>query len=122
MLKGYVSLSIIWLIIGVQEEWFGCDHKTLLIKPIIWANNGFRGTASLYLGLQTWWRGSFNYYFFGKALWEEDIQVRELLQAYCDCYYGAQSDEVFLIYDKILNDVQEGGYFNTMAKDRDQVY
>ncbi|TKG93628.1 DUF4838 domain-containing protein [Puteibacter caeruleilacunae] len=85
------------------------------------AVNGFRGAASLYLGLQTWWRGSFNYYFFGRTLWDDKVDTKSLLKNYCDIYYGNYADKVYSIFEKILYYVQEGGYFDTTSRDRKSV-
>ncbi len=73
--------------------------------------NGFKGSVSLYLGLQVWWRGAFNYYFFGKAMWEENLEVKPILKEYCDLYYGNYSDKVYSIFDRILFQMQGDGYF-----------
>ncbi|MCL3781543.1 DUF4838 domain-containing protein [Prolixibacteraceae bacterium JC049] len=85
------------------------------------AENHFRGAASLYLGLQTWWRGSFNYYFFGKALWENNLKVEPMLMAHCKQYYGKYTQKVFHLYNQTLYHMQEGGYFDMTSKDRKMV-
>ncbi|BDD09336.1 hypothetical protein FUAX_17680 [Fulvitalea axinellae] len=85
------------------------------------AENNFRGTVSLYLPIQTWWRGSFNYFFFGKALWEKDLSVNRKLTEHCEKHYGKYAKEVLAIYNELLYEVQEGGYFAVDDKNTEEV-
>jgi hypothetical protein len=67
---------------------------------------GFRGVISLYLPIQNWWRSSFNSWFFARACWDKDFDIKVNLRNYCAKYYGAQATEIENIFGLILKDLQ----------------
>ena len=71
---------------------------------------GFRGVVSLFLPIQTWWRSSFNNWFFARACWQEDLDVRATLTKYCMDYYGEQGKDIERVFNLILNDLQAEPY------------
>jgi len=82
---------------------------------------GFRGVISLYLPIQNWWRASFNGWFFARACWEEDMDVRMNLRNYCTAYYGSQSDGIENIFNRILFELQQEPYQDQLMSAAERV-
>ncbi|VGO14071.1 hypothetical protein PDESU_02628 [Pontiella desulfatans] len=74
------------------------------------AQNGFRGTVSLYLPIQVWWKGAFNYHFLRQSLWHKQYDVQQGLAAYIKAYYPGYEKQVGSIFQQLLEQVQAGGY------------
>lgn len=66
----------------------------------------FRGVISLFLPMQNWWRSSFNNWFFARACWDPNLDIKLCIRKYCKDYYGKQASDVEEIFDLILTDLQ----------------
>jgi hypothetical protein len=71
---------------------------------------GFRGVISLFLPIQNWWRSSFNNWFFARACWDKDLNIKASVRNYCMNYYNSQGPEIDTIFNLILEDVQREPY------------
>ena len=71
---------------------------------------GYRGVISLFLPIQNWWRASFNNWFFARACWDEDLNIKTSIRNYCMNYYGVQGPEIDTVFNLILNDLQHEPY------------
>jgi hypothetical protein len=71
---------------------------------------GFRGVISLFLPIQNWWRASFNTWFFARACWDPDLDIKSCIRKYCTDYYGNKAPGVEQIFNLILNDLQPEPY------------
>ena len=65
---------------------------------------GFRGVISLVLPMQNWWRSSFNNWFFARACWDPNLDMRSCIRKYCNDYYGERALNVEQIFNIILTD------------------
>ena len=81
---------------------------------------GFRGVISLFLPIQNWWRASFNNWFFARACWDPDLDIKSCLGKYCQDYYGDKASDVMQIFDIIFTDLQPEPYKDQLksAKER----
>jgi hypothetical protein len=71
---------------------------------------GFRGVISLFLPMQNWWRSSFNNWFFARACWDSNLEIKSCIRKYCYNYYGKQASNVEQIFNLILTDLQPEPY------------
>jgi hypothetical protein len=71
---------------------------------------GFRGVISLFLPIQNWWRASFNTWFFARACWDPDLDIKSCIRKYCTDFYGNKAPGVEQIFNLILNDLQPEPY------------
>lgn len=75
---------------------------------------GFRGVISLFLPMQNWWRSSFNNWFFARACWDPNLDIKLCIRKYCHNYYGKQASDVEEIFNLILTDLQPELYKNQL--------
>lgn len=78
---------------------------------------GFRGVISLFLPMQNWWRSSFNNWFFARACWDKNPDIKLYLRKYCQDYYGEQDSSVEQIFNVILTDLPPALYKYQLKKD-----
>ena len=71
---------------------------------------GFRGVISLFLPIQNWWRASFNNWFFARACWDPNLNIKSCIGKYCHDYYGDKASDVEQIFNLILTDLQPEPY------------
>ena len=71
---------------------------------------GFRGVISLFLPIQNWWCTSFNNWFFARACWDPDLEVKLCIRKYCIDYYGNKAAATEKIFNLILSDLQPEPY------------
>jgi hypothetical protein len=71
---------------------------------------GFRGVISLFLPIQNWWRSSFNNWFFARACWDPDLDIKLCIRKYCHDFYGNKASDVEQIFNLILTDLQPEPY------------
>jgi hypothetical protein len=76
---------------------------------------GYRGVISLFLPIQNWWRASFNNWFFARACWDEDLNIKSSIRNYCMTYYGAKGPEIETVFNLILDDLQREPYRDQRA-------
>lgn len=74
------------------------------------SKSGFRGVISLFLPIQNWWRASFNNWFFARACWDPDLDIKFCISKYCRDYYGNKASDVEQIFNLILTDLQPEPY------------
>ncbi len=75
------------------------------------AEHGFRGTVSLYLPIQVWWKGAFNYWFLRQSLWHEDFDVQKGMETYINAYYPGVEKPVAEIFKALFYEMQKGDYY-----------
>ena len=68
---------------------------------------------SLTLPIQSWWRSSFNNWFFAQSCWEANPDVDTLLKEYYHAYYGEKAKEAEKIFHLIFTALQKEPYSNT---------
>jgi hypothetical protein len=71
---------------------------------------GFRGVISLFLPMQNWWRSSFNNWFFARACWDPNLEIKLCIRKYCHDYYGNKASDVEQIFILILTDLKPEPY------------
>lgn len=76
------------------------------------AKTGLRGVISLYLPIQSWWRSSFNNWFFARSCWDASFNVQDGLKKYYSDYYGEKAPEAEEIFRMIFTKLQHEPYEN----------
>ena len=88
--------------------WLRPQHEANVVKH---ANEiGFRGVISLFLPLDNWWRSCFNGWFFAKACWTTDPDIKAWLHDYCQKYYGNSAGDVENIFYELFTEMQPEPY------------
>jgi hypothetical protein len=71
---------------------------------------GFRGAISLCITINTWWRSSFNNWFFARACWDPELDINVNLKEYCSHYYGDQAEQIEEVFEYLFRDLQPEPY------------
>jgi hypothetical protein len=71
---------------------------------------GFRGVISLFLSIESWWRSSFNNWFFARMCWNPDFDVNDGMNEYCKKYYGRFAADINNIFSTIFTELHPESY------------
>jgi hypothetical protein len=88
--------------------WLRPDYSADLAKRT--SEIGYRGVITLYLPMDNWWRSCFNHWFFAKACWDPEFDVKEGLKDYCRKYYGEEAEEIEAVFTEIFSNLHPEPY------------
>ena len=62
--------------------------------------------------MENWWRSCFNHWFFARACWDQEFDIKAGLHETCQKYYGKQATEIEEVFSIIFEELHPEPYFN----------
>jgi hypothetical protein len=83
---------------------------------------GYTGVVSLFLPMHAWWRSAFNTWFFARACWQGDYDLKAELDRYATAYFGDLAEAVRPLLDQVLNQLQDPALLQAFHRDADPLF